>query len=186
MAFCLGFNGKVIKNKFQLSAMTFFSFIHSLKEQFLRELLPLSMLSKIFISWNSKNLPLVFVSVSILDHVSAYQQSEVKPNVTDWSTEEALEGISVWQLSLPSCPAISKPNQVIPLVAILQSPLWWTAEEPGFHLHRFIFPSLQLKERSAKQDLKSVAQNKAARSHEGNWRNCKGVSNEWNSNERIW
>lgn len=100
MAFCLGFNGKVIKNKFQLSAMTFFSFIHSLKERYLQESLPLSMLSKIFISWNSKNLPLVFVSVSILDHVNAYQQSEVKPNVTDRSTEEALVGIS----QVDSCP----------------------------------------------------------------------------------
>lgn len=100
MAFRLGFNGKVIKNKFQLSAMTFFSFIHSLKEQYLRESLPLSMLSKIFISWNSKNLPLVFVSM--LDHVSAYQQSEVKPNVTDWSTEEALVGISQFD----SCPCL--------------------------------------------------------------------------------
>lgn len=170
MAFCLGFNRKVIKDKFQLSAMTFFSFIHSLKERCL-ESLTLSVLSKIFISWNRKNLPLVFVSVSILDHVSAYQRSEVKTNLTDWSTEEALMGISVWQLSLPSCPSVfSRPNQVIPLVAILQSPLSWTAEETGFHLHRFIFPSLQLKEHSAKQNLKSVAQNKAARSHEGNWR----------------
>lgn len=166
--------------------MTFFSFIHSLKEQFLRESLPLSMLSKIFISWNSKNLPLVFLCI----HFGPHQCISTKWSKTkrDWLKPRGGSSghFSVWQLSLPSCPAISKPDQVIPLVAILQSPLWWTAEEPGFHLHRFIFPSLQLKECSAKQDLKSGAQNKAARSHEGNWRNCKGVSNGWNSNERIW
>lgn len=33
--------------------------------------------------------------------------------------------------------------------------------------------------------MKSLAENKAVRAHEGNWRGCAGVRSGWNSNEGV-